>query len=620
MSDQAVSTTPTVERTPRRRRQRRRGIVGFLEWLLVLLSLTAIVAALGALLLFFIERDFALRLYPNISVRGVHVGGMRVASAQHALQRTHSSFLANPIAIQYGDQSWRPSAADLGITLHITEALDAAYAFGRGDTRAENLRMAAAIWETGVDLPVRMEIDQTVMQAYLRRLAASIDTPPQNADLRLDGPNIRVTYERWGTQMLVDEMVTEITASVQQLTPQTIPLRTRTLEPTIRDTAVAPVVAHLETLLSGPITLSSDAAGCVRGCRWEWSQAQLAQWISLERRQPTADRPLYSVHVNESAIRSALLPIASAMRQEGTMPKLAWDSGRGRVMITQPGENGLSLDATGAMSQISAALAGGPRSIELPVGSIPPPITESNLAVLGIVEPIGVGVSSFAKSEQYRITNIRAGARQMHGILIPPGGSFSFNNNLGPVTAERGFAEGYAIINNRTQKEWGGGLCQVSTTVFRAAFWGGLPITERHEHSFRIGWYEEMGEPPGLDAAIFTGVHDLRFVNDSPNWMLMESYVDLRRQRLTVVLYGTPTGRDVTMSHEILERTPAPTSPVYVDDPEAPRGSVRQSDTARGGLRVNVYRTIRENGVVVTRDTFPTEFKPWPNIFVRGPR
>lgn len=620
MRDQLVSTGSGVERPRRRvRRLRRRpGIVGLFEWLLVLFSLVAVVAAVGAMALILVERDFALRLYPNLSVRGIHVGGMRIQAAQHTLLRAHQSFLANPVVIQYGDQVWRPSAADLGLSLDIAGAVNTAYTLGRGDTRVANLRTVAAIWEQGVDLPLRLSVDHAAMQAYLLEIAAVVDTPPQNADLRLDGPNILVTPERWGTQVLVDEMLAEITAAAQSLTPQSIPLRTRTLEPTIRDAAVAPTVAQLQTLLAAPIVLGSAEAGCARGCRWEWPLQQIAGWISLERTGNGVDSPLYTVSVDQGAIRSALLPIASAVRQEGTLPRVAWNNGD--LRITEPGANGRGLDVNATLSRINAALAGGPRTIELPLGAIPPPVTASNLAALGITDQIGVGVSSFANSEQYRITNIRAGARQMNGILIPPGATFSFNENLGPVTAERGFAEGYAIINNRTQKEWGGGLCQVSTTVFRAAFWGGMPIVERHEHSFRIGWYEELGEPPGLDAAIFTGVYDLRFVNDSPNWLLMESYVDLQRQRLSVALYGTPTGRTVTMSHEILERTPAPTQPVYVDDPEAPRGSIRQSDTARGGLRVNVYRTIRQGDVVLARDTFFTKFQPWPNIFVRGPR
>jgi vancomycin resistance protein YoaR len=123
-----------------------------------------------------------------------------------------------------------------------------------------------------------------------------------------------------------------------------------------------------------------------------------------------------------------------------------------------------------ALARINAALYSNERTVILPLRELPPPVTAENLAMLGISAPVGVGVSSFRNSADYRITNIQAGTRQIDGVLIPPGATFSFNTALGPVTAERGFVEGYAIVENRTQKEWGGGLCQVSTTVFRAAF------------------------------------------------------------------------------------------------------------------------------------------------------
>ncbi len=618
MSEQTVSTPPRERRRAAPRARRARSPLRRLgEWLLVLLTLAALLAIAASAALILGERDFAQRIYPHISVRGVAVGGMRRDAARQAIERHYASFLHSPVSISYGDQIWRPGAAELGLRLDIDAALDEALAVGRGAARAENLRTAAAVWEQGVDLPLRLLIDQPAMQRYLTDLAASVELPPANADLALDGANIRVSPEAWGVQVLVDETLAEITAAAQSLEQQPVVLRTRALEPRVRDADMAPALARLSTLLSGPIALSSPGSRCAPGCRWEWPVTQLAGWISLRRSSSADGRPAVAVSVDQAAIRRALLPVAAALREEGTLPLVDWNGGA--LRITRPGGPGRGLDADQALAQINAALSGGPRAMRLPLTALPPPVNERNLASLGISAQVGLGLSSFGNSEQYRITNIVAGARQMNGVLIPPGGTFSFNDNLGEVTAETGFVEGYAIIQNRTQKEWGGGLCQVSTTVFRAAFWGGLPIVERHEHSFRIGWYEELGEPPGLDAAIFTGVQDMRFSNDTGGWLLLQSAVDLRRQRLSVALYGAPTGREVSMDYMVLERTPAPSEPVYVDDPEQPAGTVRKSDTARGGLRVDVYRTVRSAGRLLASDTFATTFKPWPDIYVRGP-
>ena len=276
------------------------------------------------------------------------------------------------------------------------------------------------------------------------------------------------------------------------------------------------------------------------------------------------------------------------------------------------------MDATQALARVNEALRSTDRTVAVPMTELPPSIDGTNLASLGITTELASGVSSFRASQAYRITNIRAGAHQMNGILVEPGATFSFNDNLGDVDAAHGFVEGSAIIDNRTQKEWGGGLCQVSTTMFRAAFFAGLPISERHEHAFSIRWYEELGEPPGLDATIYTGYDDLKFVNDTGNWILVQSYVDLEQQRLRIALYGAPTGRSVAMGHRVLSTTPAPIKAVYVDDPTVPRGTVKRTDWSRPGMKAEVSRVVRQGDIVLSTDTFPTEFKPWPNIYVRG--
>lgn len=612
--EQALEQALADLAAPRRRRRPGR----LLEWLVVLLTTGALVVLAVTLAILFAERELARRIYPNINVRGVAVGGLTPEQARRMIERQYGAFLYAPVELRYGEQLWRPSSEDLGLRLAIDEALAAAFAVGRSDTRASNLRTAAAVWQQGVDLPLRLEVDQAAMQRYLLRTASAIEAPPADADLRLDGARISFTPEQWGTQALIDETLQEITAATQALERQPVTIRTRALEPRLRDSAVAPAVAQLQQILAGPVVLEGASGGCVTGCRWELMPEQIARWVTVRRIADATGAPGFSVSVDQAGIRGALVPIAAALREEGSLPRLAWNGGD--LQIRSPGEPGRGLDADQALSAVSAALRGGPRQLQLPLEPIPPPVTEQNLASLGISAEVGVGVSSFSNSEQYRITNIQAGARQMDGVLIPPGGSFSFNANLGEVTAENGFVEGYAIIDNRTQKEWGGGVCQVSTTVFRAAFFGGMPISERREHAFRIGWYEELGEPPGLDAAIFTPYNDLRFTNNSGGWLLMESAVDLERQRLSVMLYGAPSDRSVSYEHRVIERTPAPTEPVYIDDPEQPRGYLRKSDTARGGISVEVRRTVTAGGRVIIQDTFPTTFKPWPDIYVRGTR
>jgi vancomycin resistance protein YoaR len=600
-------------RRPARQHSRLAAVV---NWLLTTTALLVLVGIGSILVLLMGERAYVGRIYPNITVRGVDVGSANTAAAHHTLNQAHADFLQQPIELVYGDQVWRPTAADLGIRLEIDDALQRALMLGRAETRLESLRTVAAIWDRGVDVPLRVTIDQQTMQRYLLRVAQEVEQQPQNADLHLKNAEVVLTPEEAGTQVLIDATLNDVTVALQSLEPQHVALRTRSLTPVTRDSDIAPIAAELRSMLEEPIVAYSNAEVCAVPCRWEWSPEQVARWIMLRRDMRDGETKL-SLHVDQAALQRELVPIASVLHQDGDLPRVNWNGGA--PVIFRAGTTGSGLDAATARTRLEAAVTTeGPRSFELPLTELPPPVIDTNLASLNINTLIGSGVSSFRNSQQYRITNIQAGARQLHGILVPPGETFSFNNNLGAVDSSNGFVQGAAIVNNRTQLEWGGGLCQVSTTMFRAAFWSGLPIAERHEHRFRIGWYEELGEPPGLDAAIFTGVSDLRFVNDTGGWVLIQTYVDLSRQQITIALYGGPVQRQVSISHRVLERTPAPRRPLYLNDPTLPRGSFKQTDWARPGMHVQVYRTVQANGQTIRQDTFDTVFEPWPNIYVRG--
>ncbi len=620
MSDQALSAPQPVanqQPDPRKRQRRRRSpLMTVLGWLGATLLLVLLLLALLVLWLLLSERTYAGRIYPNISVHGFDLGFHDIPSAHDAVDQHYASYLQQPVALVYGSQVWLPSAADLGMRLEVDTALHEAVSMGRTNDKVDSARTIAAIWTQGIDLPLRVSVDQQQMQHYLLSIAREVETPPRDAQVSLNGAQIVVMPEQWGQQVLIDETMHDITAALQGLQPQQITLRTREIVPTVRDSDIAATVDQLEMMLAGPIVFTSTDPPCVPGCRWEWTPRQVADWLHLKPTTTPEGRPLLTVQVDQTALQHALVPVARTLQRDGQLPRVSWNNGD--LKIIQAGTPGVGLDVSSALTHFNTALQGGPRSFELALAETPPPVIDSDLSQLGITEVVGVGHSSFRNSEGYRITNIRAGARRMSGILIPPGGTFSFNEHLGPVDARNGFVQGYAIVENRTQKEWGGGLCQVSTTMFRAAFWAGLDITERHEHTFRISWYEELGEPPGLDATIFTGVTDMQFVNDTGSWLLTEAYVDLQRQQLTIMLYGQPSQREVLMSHNILSRTPPPARPLYINDPSLPSGTVRQTDWARGGMHVQVYRTVQSNGQIIHQDTFDTVFEPWPNIYLRG--
>lgn len=606
-TDQADSPLPRRRRT--RRTVHRRTV---LLRLIVGIALTFLVALL--VLPYAVDLYYADQPLPGVTVQGLPVAGDDQQTISAALAARHAEFLREPLTLTYADQVWRPALAQLGVTFDPDEAAAMALEPGRRGDVFTRLREQWRLWRNGIDVSPRLIIDQQRLQDYLTSLSAPIEYAPRDATLSIAGGTVVGTPGIDGRQVLIDQSINDILLALQTLTPQQVTLRTRNLEPTVTSTALQAAEEQARALLSSPIVLTRGEQS------WTWELAKLAEVLRVE----PVNRSVV-VTVNHESLTKAVEGLAQVVDSDSAEPRVRFENGT--LRITQEGKQGWRLYQAEAVQAISATLhLSSPmtRTLALPVEELRPRVTQENLGTLGINELVSEGKSSFAGSAQYRITNIKAGAARTDGILIAPEEVFSFNTQLGEVNAENGFVEGYAVIGNRTQLEWGGGVCQNSTTVFRAAFWAGLPITERHAHPFYISWYDrfgfgDSGDGAGMDATIYTGVNDLKFVNDTGHWLLMQTDVDESNQILVVRLYGTQPARQVVLDGPyVSNEVSAPGEPVYLDDPGQPAGTVYQSDVARSGRDIVVYRAIVENGVEVRRDSFFTRFKAWPNVFVRG--
>ncbi len=611
VADAAEREGFTVTARARVRPPRRRGD-GWL-WFAVAVITLVVLGVAGGITSFY--RSYEGRIYPNVSIQGIAVGEMTPEQAESALRSRYAAFLRQPVVITYGDRQWTPTLDELGMTFDFRGAVDAAYNAGRGHGLIDDAREIAAIWQHGLDVPLHVSYDETRAQAYLTQLAREIERAPADAQVRLDGAQIAIVGAAIGRQVLVDATLSHVSQQLQAFVPATIPLQTREIPPRLDDATVAAARAQIETILQGPLTLRVDKN------EYEWTVADLADMIIINR-VPSAEGDRIAVTLDQDMIARRIRQIADETEKPGTRPRVAWNNGDLKIM--KPGKPGLRLDEARARDMVIAAAMGRDRTLDLPMVPTDPPVTEANLHQLGIRELVSIGKSDFTGSAAYRVHNIGVGMQLLNGLLIAPGEEFSFNKNIGQINAANGFVEGAAIIQNRTQQEFGGGICQDSTTMFRAAFWAGLPITERWGHSFYISWYDKYalgprGNGPGLDATIFTGGPDLKFVNDTGAWLLIQAWSNPKTGVAQIELYGTKPNRTVDLTHKVYDRVPAPTEPVFVADPKVPQGTIKHTDKARGGMTIDVYRLVVENGVPRPPELFRTRFRPWPNIYTLNP-
>jgi vancomycin resistance protein YoaR len=252
--------------------------------------------------------------------------------------------------------------------------------------------------------------------------------------------------------------------------------------------------------------------------------------------------------------------------------------------------------------------------VNLEVEKSAPEVRISEVNNLGIVELIGKGESTFHGSIPSREHNVALTAYKLDGVLIKPGEVFSFNGSVGDISAATGYQSAYIIKDGRTVLGDGGGVCQDSTTMFRAALDAGLPIIERHPHAYRVSYYEQ-GSPVGIDATIYSPSTDFKFLNDTPAHILIQTNVNTVSNYLKIEIYGTSDGR--ISNTRLWDQSPPP-DPKYEDTPSLATGVVKQVDWAAwGGKAAFDWRVVR-GGEVLQEKTFYSSYRPWQAVYLRG--
>jgi len=298
----------------------------------------------------------------------------------------------------------------------------------------------------------------------------------------------------------------------------------------------------------------------------------------------------------------------------------------GRVTAFRPSHNGRRLNIDTTKKRFEEAVSSLPYApsyylvINLPVETVVPTVTTDKVNSFGIKELIGRGYSEFHGSIPGRIHNVELAASRINGVLIAPGETLSFVNTIGDISAATGYQSAYIIKDGRTVLGDGGGVCQVSTTLFRAALDAGLPIPDRHAHAYRVHYYEEAGYKAGIDATVFSPSVDLKITNDTPTHILIQTKTDTKNLSLTFELYGTRDGRIAEIYNHVVGGEIPPPPALYQDDPTLAPGVVRQVDFSAWGARASFGYRVKRAGQVLQDTTFTSVYRPWQAVFLKGPQ
>ncbi len=587
------------------------------RWLAALAAVLTIAASTAGIALGAVEVFYANVIYPGVTVHGIDLSGLSRTQATDKLTREFTYPQTPSFTFRYKDRAWTATPAQLGVTFDVEATADRAYAYGRSGQLWPDLEDQFWAWYEGTDIAPRVVYEPARAAAYLSSIAAEIDAPPVEASLTVNGTRVIVSPGQYGYTVNIDQTLALIFNPVRSLGSADTPLTIDEYKPGVLDASAQAAIA--QQLLSEPLTLTLDSPRPGDPGPWTFTPDELAAMLVIQRVED-ANGARYEVALNAAQLQTFLETLAPQLEVAPRNARFIFND-ETRELEAIPGKEaveGRALDVAATIQNINAQVVGGAHTVPLVFNTLKPQINnDTKAADLGITGLVSDQVTYFTGSGAERINNIRVGAAQFHGILIPPGGAFSFNEWLGDISLDTGFSEALIIYAGRTIKGVGGGICQVSTTAFRAAFFGGYPIVERHSHAYRVGYYER-GYGPGLDATVFSPVVDFKFTNDRNAWLLIETYV-YNNQTLQYKFYSADDGRKVTVSKpEIKNIVPAPNDK-YEENPDLPTDEIKQIDYKADGADTTVWRTVERDGQTLWEDVIKTRYLPWQAVYQYGP-
>jgi vancomycin resistance protein YoaR len=577
-----------------------------------------LMVAAASLLVFVIllastRASFADRFYPGVRVGDVMVGGMSMPEAA-ALIDARSQMIDGSIAsFSHDGKTWSATLSEIGVTADAERALREGWNVGREDSALGRVRSALGLVQDDRSVALPLAVDQSKVEAWFDRIDTDLGGTPSNAALSIEGTIVTVVPEREG--VLVDRPVASaaLLDDLVHLSPPNERLPVKQVEPAVRATDLEPARAQLAQAMAIPVQVRQG------GGLWTLPPAEIGRFI-VQRIDPAkTGADAFSLSLDETGLAAWLdVSLRPSIDRPARNAEVGWNGQR--LISVEPSQNGVVLDSEQLARLVEASFFGNHGVVEAPVVIEQPAIDSNDLGKLGITTLLATGSSNYDGSGEDRAFNVQLGAKLLNGTLIPPKGEFSFNHSIGYIDGSTGFAEAQVIAGERIGTDFGGGICQVSTTVFRAAYRAGMPITEWWPHRFRIGFYEYDGWAPGLDASIMqpsadtSTWDDFRFYNPTDDWLLVESWAD--GVNVVVNLYGPETGFQVQAEGPFFGQKTEPLGDTEVVDPELEPGSITEVQVAAGGQEVAHYRRVFDgDGKLLWEEPFYTKFYPRGNIW-----
>jgi vancomycin resistance protein YoaR len=556
---------------------------------LAALAATLVVFAGAALAGF--ELSSQDRILPGVHVLGIPLGGLTQPEAAALLAPRSAAILDQSMTFSAGTRRWATTPKSLGAVLDPAELAAAAFAVGHTGSPLTQLRDQVRALRSDTNLSVTSGADEAAIDRLLATIVADVDRPPKSAVLELaeDGT---ITFSASATGEALDQSTARsvITrALVDGRADDELP--TRPLVPAVATEQVAEAHQQLVRMLSdtSPIRLSAAEKN------WSVERSDLLRMITLHQAGPS---DAASVELSDEPVEGLVRRAAQEVDQDAINARFTLSNGQ--LNVIRPSREGRAVNQSAAADVLRKGIAAGERTLTLPVDVVPPPVAADDAAKLGIRELIDESTTAFAGAIPEKAHNIQLAASRLNGVVVPPGGTFSFNKEVGPTTIEAGYQWGFGLTTGgqegavHTVPSVAGGICQVATTLFQPVFWAGYQLEERFWHLYWIPSYTSRGIV-GLDATVDADAGlDLKWINPTADYVLIQASADA--EKVTFRLYGRKPSWTVQVDEPVVSnRVTADPTPEVQPEPSLAWGRVLAVESARDGFEVLLRRNVVPN-------------------------
>lgn len=624
--------------------------------LLFLSSITGVGCLVAGLLL--LGNSYSNKLFPNTYINSINVSGMTLLEGISALEQQNKELPPHQLIVHVDDISLASSSAEMGYRNDYAEIIDSVYT--KQHKKHPILTAIASFFSyfKKSEYTAPKTYDKTKLAEFLTFLNQKVELTGKDPsiELKISGSAQSIVVFAGKPGRSIDQIKTaeKITATLQtDLKYDNTATQNQDFKPDEQSSKLAKQVSQQVTenmlVFSAEVastsTLLDETAIAKTVTRAKPFVGKKVTLVAEDKKFHLSDQELISFldPLNDYFIEKIDALVTTIAEKTDRPPQNAvFDYNKNTLKVTEfvPHRDGLAVDTANAQAEIiswlkkadtarNTTLIKGitsdgtlftdiPETIHVPLQISQPEVTLAQTNELGINERIGFGESYYHHSIPNRIHNVGITADKISYTIVSPGKEFSFNKTLGEVSARTGYKSAYVISGGRTVLGDGGGVCQVSSTLFRAVLDAGLDITKRLQHSYRVSYYE-LNSDPGFDATVYSGEVDFRFKNDTPGHIIIVTHNDPDELHLNIEIYGTDDGRTAEIHDYKQWGFVGAPAPEYYPTPDLPTGVKKQVDWSVSGIKTEFTHTVKDkNGTVIHNDTYYSNYRPWSAKYMVG--